>query len=131
MLQQGPTLVTPAQLPEILKESCSDSWSRGLSAAIRRAESTFQGTRAPTCAWASGTSSTRSSGVPSVHTLTVPESNSGITDVWFAVTGANLNMNEKGDVASVVDARSVLASYRELCRTAGQSCVDNIVIGES
>ena len=52
----------------------------------------------------------------SVHALTVPASNNETTDVWFAITGANLNMNEKGDVTSVADAHSILTTYRQLCR---------------
>ena len=67
----------------------------------------------------------------SVHTLTVPKSNSEVTDVWFAVTGANLNMDDKGDVTSVVDAQSILAAYRSLCKEAGKSCDNTIVIGEA
>ena len=66
----------------------------------------------------------------SVHTLTVPKSNQGETDVWFAVTGANLNMDEKGNVTSVVDAQSVLTSYRKFCRERGLSSKKTIVIGE-
>ena len=34
----------------------------------------------------------------SVHTLTVPETNEGLTDVWFAIRGANLNLDENGNV---------------------------------
>jgi len=66
----------------------------------------------------------------SVHTLTVPESNEGLTDVWFAITGSNLNMNDNGEVTSVVDAQSILAAYRALCREQGLSTENTIVIGE-
>ena len=66
----------------------------------------------------------------SVHTLTVPDSNKEVTDIWFAVTGANLNMNEKGDVTSVVDASSLLTAYRSLCSERRLSCEKTIVIGE-
>ena len=66
----------------------------------------------------------------SVHTLTVPKSNNETTDVWFAITGANLNMNEKGDVTSVVDAHSILTTYRQLCRDKKLSCKSVIVTGE-
>ena len=40
----------------------------------------------------------------SQHTLHVPASNTGITDIWFAIRGANLNLDENGNVASVWDA---------------------------
>ena len=66
----------------------------------------------------------------SVHTLTVPESNKGITDVWFAITGANLNMDERGEVTSVVDAHSILTAYRQLCRDRGLSSKKVMVVGE-
>ena len=51
----------------------------------------------------------------SLHTLTVPETNTEITDVWFAVEGANLNLDENNDVISVTDAKSVLDTYEEQC----------------
>ncbi len=38
----------------------------------------------------------------SQHTLHVPASNTEITDVWFAIRGANLNLDEHGNVASVL-----------------------------
>ena len=40
----------------------------------------------------------------SIHTLHVPATNSEVTDVWFAVRGANLNLDEAGNVESVLDA---------------------------
>ena len=39
----------------------------------------------------------------SIHTLHVPESNTEITDVFFAITGANLNLDADGNVESVTD----------------------------
>lgn len=51
----------------------------------------------------------------SVHTLHVPASNDGVTDVFFIIHGANLNLDASGAVESVTDAHSVLASYRALC----------------
>lgn len=51
----------------------------------------------------------------SVHTLEVLEENEGVTDVWFAITGANLNLNEAGEVEQVIDAGIVLAYYRAAC----------------
>jgi quercetin dioxygenase-like cupin family protein len=55
----------------------------------------------------------------SVHTLHVPPTNTEVTDVWFAIRGANLNLNEQGDVASVWDARYILDTYLALCEQAG------------
>ena len=55
----------------------------------------------------------------SVHTLTVPEENDGLTDVWFAIYGANLNLGADGSVESVVDAFLVRDSYFALCEANG------------
>ncbi|MGI9602285.1 MAG: 2,4'-dihydroxyacetophenone dioxygenase family protein [Acidimicrobiales bacterium] len=51
----------------------------------------------------------------SVHTLTVPDTNDGITDVWFTIYGANLNIGDDGEVESVVDAHGILPFYRAVC----------------
>ena len=51
----------------------------------------------------------------SVHTLTVPETNEGVTDVWFTIHGANLNLDAEGKVELVVDAAGILAYYRIVC----------------
>ena len=51
----------------------------------------------------------------SQHTLLVPEDNDEVTDVWFQIFGANLNLDADGGVESVTDAASVLASYRHMC----------------
>jgi quercetin dioxygenase-like cupin family protein len=53
----------------------------------------------------------------SLHTLTVPADSPTIADVSFTVFGANLNVDETGAVVSVVDATSVEATYRYLCRS--------------
>jgi quercetin dioxygenase-like cupin family protein len=55
----------------------------------------------------------------SVHTLHVPHSNPGVTDIWFAIRGANLNLDSEGKVESVLDAASVLELYLGACREAG------------
>ena len=55
----------------------------------------------------------------SVHTLTVPADNPELTDVWFAVYGANLNLDADGNVESVTDAETILRSYRSRCRKVG------------
>ena len=55
----------------------------------------------------------------SIHTLTVPEDVDGLTDVWFAVHGANLDLDADGNVTSVVDAVTVRDGYFALCEAYG------------
>jgi 2,4'-dihydroxyacetophenone dioxygenase len=51
----------------------------------------------------------------SIHTLSVPETNTELTDVWFAIHGANLNLDADGNVELVIDAQGILELYRDLC----------------
>lgn len=51
----------------------------------------------------------------SIHTLHVPESNTELTDVWFTIYGANLNLDEAGNVELVIDAKLVYDMYRMFC----------------
>lgn len=51
----------------------------------------------------------------SVHTLHVLDDNEGLTDVWFTIHGANLNLDANGNVDYVIDAQTVLAFYRAAC----------------
>jgi quercetin dioxygenase-like cupin family protein len=55
----------------------------------------------------------------SVHTLTVPESNTEETDVWFAIYGANLNLNAEGNVDLVIDAQFIYEVYVAMCEAEG------------
>jgi 2,4'-dihydroxyacetophenone dioxygenase len=55
----------------------------------------------------------------SIHTLHVPGANLEVTDVWFAVRGANLNLDEEGKVESVLDAGAVRELYLALCESSG------------
>ena len=48
----------------------------------------------------------------SIHTLHVPPTNRETTDVWFAIRGANLNLDEQGNVESVWDAAFLIVSGR-------------------
>ena len=48
-----------------------------------------------------------------------PASNSEVTDVWFAIRGANLNLDEQGKVESVLDAGAVLEIYLARCEASG------------
>ena len=55
----------------------------------------------------------------SIHTLTVPAENEGMTDVWFAIYGANLNLDAAGNVEMVIDAGLVRDTYFALCEAEG------------
>jgi len=55
----------------------------------------------------------------SVHTLVVPEGNTEATDIWFAIYGANLNLDADGNVESVLDAATILQVYLALCEAQG------------
>ena len=55
----------------------------------------------------------------SVHTLHVPEDNEEVTDVWFAIYGANLNLDAAGNVETVIDAAFIRDIYVALCEAQG------------
>ncbi|HCN90834.1 MAG TPA: cupin [Oxalobacteraceae bacterium] len=55
----------------------------------------------------------------SIHTLHAPATNTEATEAWFAIRGANLNLNEAGEVESVWDAGFILDTYLALCKEAG------------
>jgi quercetin dioxygenase-like cupin family protein len=55
----------------------------------------------------------------SVHTLTVPATETETTDVWFAIYGANLNLDANGNVEAVIDAELIHQFYRTACREKG------------
>jgi hypothetical protein len=63
----------------------------------------------------------------SVHTLNVPASNTEVTDVWFTIYGANLNLADDDSVELVIDAHAILPYYRALCE-AEHGVVDAPVI---
>lgn len=56
----------------------------------------------------------------SIHTLVVPETNTETTDVWFAIYGANLNLDADGNVESVIDAGGIRDFYVAMCAELGQ-----------
>ncbi len=60
----------------------------------------------------------------SVHTLMVGDEP---TDVWFAIYGANVNVDEHDNITGVTDAQSILAAYQGLCQAQGKSC-DKLII---
>jgi hypothetical protein len=49
----------------------------------------------------------------------VPEDNHDLTDVWFAIYGANLNLDADGNVETVVDAGLVRDTYFAICEAEG------------
>ncbi len=63
----------------------------------------------------------------SIHTLTVPETNTEVTDVWFAVEGANLNLDAEGNVIDIWDAEFIRDSYYLLCETEGHPRPDIVL----
>jgi 2,4'-dihydroxyacetophenone dioxygenase len=62
----------------------------------------------------------------SIHTLMVPEENDVVTDVWFAIYGANLNLGPDGNVEMVIDASLVRDTYFALCEANGHGRPDVI-----
>ena len=62
----------------------------------------------------------------SIHTLTVPEDNEGVTDVWFAIRGANLNLDAEGNVTQVIDAGVIRDFYLAMCEQMGHGRPDVI-----
>ena len=55
----------------------------------------------------------------SVHTLTVPDDVEGITDVWFAIYGANLNYDANDNIDLVIDAGFIRDVYLGACEAQG------------
>ncbi len=64
----------------------------------------------------------------SVHTLHVPSDNTQVTDVWFAIRGANLYLDAQGNVEGIADATVALERYLAACRTAGHP-VPGVITG--
>ena len=56
----------------------------------------------------------------STHTLTIDvEGVDEITDVWFAIRGANLNLDDDEKVERVLDAGSILEMHENECAEVG------------
>jgi len=66
----------------------------------------------------------------SIHTLTVAADAKEDAVVWFAIFGSNVNIDDKGNVTSVLDAATLLKVYRLLCADEGKTCDKVIVLGE-
>ena len=65
----------------------------------------------------------------SVHTLHVADDIDEVTDIWFAVYGANVNMDKNNQVTGIVDAQGVLAGFRAACAAADLDSSQVLVIG--
>lgn len=65
----------------------------------------------------------------SLHTLCTPKEQEGDTIAWFAIYGANINVDDKGAITSIVDARAALELYRGYCEALGLDCSKLIVVG--
>lgn len=63
------------------------------------------------------------------HTLVTPSDQVGDTIAWFAIYGANINVDESGAVMSIVDARTALELYTGYCDALGLDYSKLIVHG--
>jgi 2,4'-dihydroxyacetophenone dioxygenase len=57
----------------------------------------------------------------SIHTLMVPAENTEPTEVLFVIEGANLYLDEAGNVTSITDPTTAKAKYRAACAAQGFS----------
>lgn len=64
----------------------------------------------------------------SIHTLYTPEDNTETTEVFFAIWGANLNMDAEGNIESITDGQTVLMGYYFLLEEQGTPRPDNILL---
>ena len=55
----------------------------------------------------------------STHTLAALADSDGPADVWFAIYGANINLDDAGNVESVVDGALMLSAYLDGCKKLG------------
>jgi hypothetical protein len=61
-----------------------------------------------------------------LHTLAVPEE----AIVWVAFFSGNINVDDEGNVISILDSKTILKGYRALCELAEVNCDRVIVHGE-
>jgi 2,4'-dihydroxyacetophenone dioxygenase len=64
----------------------------------------------------------------SVHTLDVPEDNTGDTDVLFVIEGALLNLDPDGNVESYTDGPAILEAYYALLEAAGTPRPNGLIV---
>jgi len=63
----------------------------------------------------------------SVHTLTVSENATEDAVVTFLIMGSNVNVDENGNVISILDAQTVHRFYTTVCETQGKSA-DRVIV---
>jgi hypothetical protein len=63
----------------------------------------------------------------STHTLEVLPDSDGPADAWFAIYGANLNLDKDGNIESVLDAGTMYAVYKLLAETQGFGTPDVVI----
>ena len=64
------------------------------------------------------------------HTLCTPDDQQEDTIAWFAIYGANINLDAESRISSVIDARAALEIYRGYCAALELDISKLIVIGE-
>ncbi len=62
----------------------------------------------------------------SIHTLVVPSDNTELTEVFFVIHGANLDLDSGDNIVGVTDATSIGQAYRMLCSMQGKPIPDFI-----
>jgi len=66
----------------------------------------------------------------SLHTLCTPADQEGDTVAWFAIYGANINVDGDHKITSIVDARAAFELYTGYCEALGLDTSKLIVTGE-
>ena len=64
----------------------------------------------------------------SVHTLDVPDDNTGDTDVLFVIEGALLNLDPDGKVESYTDGPAILEAYYALLEAEGTPRPNGLIV---
>lgn len=101
LLQPGATLATHRHGGEVFAFTLKGAWKYLEYPEVNRAGSYFY------------------EPAGSIHTLRALPSNSGATDIWFAIRGPNLNLDAAGNVTLIFDAGMVLKVYLSKCRKLG------------
>lgn len=57
----------------------------------------------------------------SIHTLIVPADNTELTEVFFVIHGANLDLDENDNITGLIDATSIGQAYNALCEMQGKT----------
>lgn len=55
----------------------------------------------------------------STHTFDVPADNVETTEIWFSITGSNLNLDEDDNIVSIYDAQTLYRYYLRECARMG------------